>query len=49
MGITIRRGVVTDAADLAELAARTFCETFAADNRPEDMTLHLAQAYGTAQ
>ena len=49
MGITIRRGVAIDAADLAELAARTFRETFAADNRPEDMALHMAQAYGTSQ
>lgn len=49
MSITIRRGVVTDAADLAELAARTFRETFAADNRPEDMALHLETAYGRSQ
>jgi ribosomal protein S18 acetylase RimI-like enzyme len=49
MSITIRAGVATDAAVLAELAARTFRETFAADNRPEDMALHTAQAYGTSQ
>jgi hypothetical protein len=48
MSIVIRSGVAADAADLAELAARTFNETFAADNRPEDMTLHLASAYGTS-
>lgn len=47
--ITIRRGVSTDAAALAELAARTFQETFGAENRPEDMLLHLAEAYGPAQ
>ncbi|HUR19925.1 MAG TPA: GNAT family N-acetyltransferase [Vicinamibacterales bacterium] len=45
----IRRGVATDAALLAELAARTFRETFAADTPPEDMALHLTQAYGALQ
>ncbi len=45
----IRFGVATDAAALAELAARTFRETFAADTPPEDLALHLAQTYGTAQ
>jgi diamine N-acetyltransferase len=49
MGITIRRGVATDASALAELAARTFRETFAADNRPEEVALHITQAYGPAQ
>ena len=47
--VTIRRGLPTDAAVLADLAARTFRETFGADNRPEDMVLHLAEAYGPAQ
>ena len=49
MSVKIRPGVATDATALAELAARTFRETFAADNRPEDMALHTAQAYGTSQ
>jgi len=49
MGVVIRAGVTSDATALAELAARTFYETFAADNRPEDMALHLAQTYGYAQ
>lgn len=49
MSVKIRPGVATDAAALAELAARTFSETFAADNRPEDMALHSAHAYGTSQ
>jgi GNAT superfamily N-acetyltransferase len=49
MNITIRRGVPADAASLADLAARTFHDTFAADSRPEDMALHLAQAYGPLQ
>ena len=39
----------TDATALAELAARTFNETFAANNRPEDMALHSADAYGESQ
>ncbi len=47
--IVIRRAGVADAAAVAELAARTFEETFAADNRPEDMAVHLATAYGVAQ
>ena len=49
MSIMIRGGVATDATALAELAAQTFRETFAADNRPEDMALHVAHAYGTSQ
>jgi ribosomal protein S18 acetylase RimI-like enzyme len=49
VSVVIRPGVATDATALAELAARTFSETFAADNRPEDMALHTAQAYGTSQ
>jgi ribosomal protein S18 acetylase RimI-like enzyme len=43
----IRLGVPADAAALAELAARTFSDTFAADNRPEDMAAHEAEAYST--
>jgi len=49
MTIMIRAGVATDATALAELAARTFRETFAADNRPGDMALHIADAYGASQ
>lgn len=49
MNFKIRPGVATDATALAELAARTFSETFAADNQPEDMALHSAHAYGTSQ
>jgi ribosomal protein S18 acetylase RimI-like enzyme len=48
-GIVIRAGASTDATALAELAARTFRETFAADNRPEDIAAHSARAYGTSQ
>jgi len=41
----IRRGTPSDAASLAEFGARTFHETFAADNTPEDMAKHLAAAW----
>jgi diamine N-acetyltransferase len=34
---------------LAELAARTFRDTFAADNSPEDLQLHLTRSYGIPQ
>ena len=45
----IRHASPGDASALAELAARTFHETFAADNRPEDMALHAAESYGERQ
>lgn len=45
----IRRGVASDAEALAEFAARVFAETFAADNRPEDMRAHLTSSYGVTQ
>jgi len=47
--VTVRPASLDDAAALASLAARTFEETFAADNRPEDMAAHLATAYGLTQ
>lgn len=47
--LTIRRGVASDAAMLADLGARTFSDTFAADNRPEDMVVFLATAFGLPQ
>ncbi len=49
MNPTIRLARPADAAALAELAARTFREAFGADNRPEDLALHLASAYGPVQ
>jgi GNAT superfamily N-acetyltransferase len=48
-GVQIRRGVAGDAGALAAFAARTFAETFAADNTPADMQAHLDRAYGLAQ
>ncbi len=47
--LCIRRGIAADAPALAAFAARTFAETFAADNRPEDLQVHLASSYGVAQ
>jgi ribosomal protein S18 acetylase RimI-like enzyme len=44
--ITTRRAVPADAALLAELAASTFSDTFAADNTPENLTQYLAEAFG---
>lgn len=46
--LRIRTGTISDAALLAELAARTFRESFGAENTPEDMALHLARTYGEA-
>jgi ribosomal protein S18 acetylase RimI-like enzyme len=47
--VTVRRGEAADAAALADLAGRTFRDTFDAGTGPEDMALHLAQAYGPVQ
>lgn len=47
--VVIRRAHVGDAAVVAALAAKTFEDTFAADNRPEDLAAHLATSYGVAQ
>ena len=42
----IRRAEIGDAALLTELGERTFSETFAKDNRPEDLAQYLALAFG---
>lgn len=42
---TIRRCGTGDAALLAELAAQTFAETFAADNSEENLDAYLREAY----
>jgi ribosomal protein S18 acetylase RimI-like enzyme len=47
--LIIRHGKADDAALLAELGARTFSETFAADNTAEDMAAYLATAFSPAQ
>ena len=46
---TIRRGTLQDAELLAELGARTFSETFAVDNTPENMGAYLATAFNPTQ
>jgi ribosomal protein S18 acetylase RimI-like enzyme len=46
---TIRHASLADAPALAELAARTFRDTFGADNTPEDLALHLATSYAPEQ
>lgn len=48
-GLAIRTATVTDADMLAALGARTFHETFAADNRAEDIAAYTAYAYGVDQ
>lgn len=47
--VTIRRAVPADAAALAQLAARTFADTFGAYNDPQDMRTHLSAAFGVRQ
>jgi len=47
--VRVRRAVAADAAPLAELAARTYFETFAAETPPDDMVAHLAKSYGERQ
>ena len=47
--LTIRQATVDDARLLAELGARTFSETFAADNSPADMAAYLGSAFSEAQ
>jgi ribosomal protein S18 acetylase RimI-like enzyme len=43
---SVRQARPIDAGALASFAARTFRETFEADNSPEDMALYLAANYG---
>jgi ribosomal protein S18 acetylase RimI-like enzyme len=47
--VTIRTATAADAAAVADLARRTFYDTFAATNHPVDMELHLARSYGIDQ
>jgi GNAT superfamily N-acetyltransferase len=46
---SIRRATLSDAGLLAELGARTFSETFAADNNSEDMAAYLAASFSPEQ
>jgi diamine N-acetyltransferase len=45
----VRRAGFSDAHLLAEIGARTFSETFAADNKPEDMAAYVATSFNPAQ
>jgi diamine N-acetyltransferase len=45
----IRRATIADAGLLAELGARTFSDTFAADNKPEDMRAYLSSSFSPAK
>jgi GNAT superfamily N-acetyltransferase len=45
----IRLAVSADAHLLAEIGARTFSETFAADNTPEDMAAYVSASFNSAQ
>lgn len=46
---SLRPARPADAPELAEFGARTFRDTFAAHNRPEDMDTYVSLAYGTRQ
>jgi ribosomal protein S18 acetylase RimI-like enzyme len=43
--MNIRYGNIDDAEMLSELGAKTFYETFAKDNTPEDMAAHLKNSF----
>ena len=45
MHITIRQAGVEDHERIASLARETFVDSFAADNRPEDMAAYLEKAF----
>lgn len=44
----VRSATAADAARLADMGARLFRETFASDNRPEDLEQYLGTAFGEA-
>ena len=44
--LLIRRALIADALLLAELGARTFYESFAAENTPEDISTYLDASFG---
>lgn len=47
--IAIRLATVADAESLAGLGRQTFSDTFAPDNSPEDLALHLERAFTPSQ
>ena len=46
--VRIRKGTQADAALLSELALRTFMDTFAAQNNPDDVIKHIAERYSVS-
>ena len=48
-GLTIRHGTPDDAGLLSELGARTFSETFAADNTAENLAAYTAASFNVPQ
>jgi ribosomal protein S18 acetylase RimI-like enzyme len=46
---SIRRATAADTAALAAFGAKTFTDTFGAFHTPDDLALHLAEAFGIAQ
>ena len=48
-GLIVRRGTLEDAGLLSELGARTFSETFAADNTAEDLAAYIATSFNVAR
>jgi GNAT superfamily N-acetyltransferase len=44
-GVRIRRATESDATMLSEIALKIFLDTFAAQNRPEDIELHVKRSY----
>lgn len=46
MNIEIKTATAADAEVLAELGKKTFIDTFAKDNRPDDMALYVSQTFG---
>jgi len=44
--LLVRRALVADALMLAELGARTFYDSVAADNNPEDISVYLDASFG---
>jgi GNAT superfamily N-acetyltransferase len=49
VALAVRRGSVADAPTLSAFAERIFRETFAPDNRPEDIDAYVAPAYNPAR
>jgi len=46
--VILRRATITDAALIAEIGDRTFSDTFADDNQPDDMAAYLASSFSPA-